>query len=46
MLNDRKVPPIYQINEPEEKKKKNVDLIDNFGGYEDHVDETSDELPE
>ncbi len=46
MVNDRKVPTIYHINEPGEKKKKNVDLIDDFGRDEDHVDETGDELPE
>ncbi len=46
MLNDRKVPTIYHISGPREKKKKIVDLIDNFGRDEDHVDETGDELPE
>jgi hypothetical protein len=29
-----------------EKKRKKVDLIDDFGRDEDHVDETGDELPE
>jgi hypothetical protein len=45
MLNDRKVPTIYHISGPGEKEKK-VDLIDDFGRDEDHVDEAGDELPE
>jgi hypothetical protein len=46
MVNDRKVPTIYHITGPGEKRKKKGYLIDNFGRDEDHVNETGDELPE
>jgi hypothetical protein len=36
---------IFHISGPGEKRKK-VNLIDDFGRDEDHVDETGDELPE
>jgi hypothetical protein len=45
MLNDRKIQYNASYNGPGERKKK-VDLIDDFGRDEDHVDETGDELSE